>query len=104
MYMYIVCFFLQAACLWRRALIASLEFNRIVAPTFARRLGKKAWQYNIPKISQLYNLYIVRVSGVAVSVAQGLINRLEREGYVRVPMKNKRSVDYCSTIHVGVGK
>ena len=40
--------------------------------------------------------YIVHVSGVAVSVAQGLINRLEREGYVRVPMKNKRSVDYCT--------
>ena len=30
-------------------------------------------------------------AGVAVSVAQGLINKLEREGYVRVPMKNKRS-------------
>ena len=33
------------------------------------------------------------MSGVAVSVAQGLINRLEKEGYVRVPMKNKRSVE-----------
>ncbi|CAI8028534.1 hypothetical protein GBAR_LOCUS16259, partial [Geodia barretti] len=55
-----------AACLWRRAILASLEFNRVIPPPFARRLG------------------------VAVSVAQGLINRLEREGYVRVPMKNKR--------------
>ena len=36
--------------------------------------------------------YCVIYVGVAVSVAQGLINRLEREGYVRVPMKNKRSV------------
>ena len=30
--------------------------------------------------------------GVAVTVSQGLINRLEREGYVRVPMKNKKLV------------
>ena len=31
-------------------------------------------------------------AGVAVTVSQGLINRLEREGYVRVPMKNKKLV------------
>ena len=36
----------------------------------------------------MYKLFIL--SGVAVSVAQGLINRLEREGFVRVAMKNKR--------------
>jgi hypothetical protein len=66
----------QAACLWRRALVASLEFNRIIPPTFARRLG------------------------VAVSVAQGLVNRLEREGYVRVPMKNKRLGKIVNKDHI----
>ena len=30
---------MKAACLWRRAILASLEFNRVIPPPFARRLG-----------------------------------------------------------------
>ncbi|KAK6191928.1 hypothetical protein SNE40_003501 [Patella caerulea] len=56
----------QATCLWRRALLASLELNRVLAPHLARRLGVEA------------------------TVAQGLINRLEKEGYVRNAGKGKR--------------
>ena len=42
------------------------ETTRIQASSFSKRLG------------------------VEVSVAQGLINRLEREGFVRAPLKGKR--------------
>ncbi|XP_050408451.1 uncharacterized protein LOC126823579 isoform X2 [Patella vulgata] len=56
----------QATCLWRRALLASLELNRVLASHLARRLGVEA------------------------TVAQGLINRLEKEGFVRNAGKGKR--------------
>ena len=48
----VLCFSFQAACLWRRALLASLEFNRIIPPSFARRLGRH--HYN-----RLYNNMII---------------------------------------------
>uniref|UniRef100_UPI003F77871F HORMA domain-containing protein n=1 Tax=Patiria miniata TaxID=46514 RepID=UPI003F77871F len=48
---------LQATCLWRRALLAATEMDRILVPNFSRRLG------------------------VEITVAHGLINRLEKEGY-----------------------
>jgi len=60
--------YLQATCLWRRALIACTEMSRVLAPGFARRLG------------------------VEMTVAQGLLNRLEKEGYIKQPLKGKR---YC---------
>ncbi|KAL5502281.1 hypothetical protein EMCRGX_G009027 [Ephydatia muelleri] len=56
---------LQATCTWRRALLACTEVSRLVTPTFAKRLG------------------------VEMNVAQGLVNRLEREGFVRPPGKGK---------------
>ena len=61
----------QSTCLWRRALLACTETTRVVPPSFAKRLG------------------------VEISVAQGLINRLDREGYVRPPAKGKRWVSIC---------
>lgn len=60
---------IQATCLWRRALSASIEFSRILTPQFAKRLG------------------------VEMSVAQGLVNRLEREGFVKASVKGKRLVN-----------
>lgn len=56
----------QATCLWRRALVASKEFGRILASSLAHRLG------------------------VDITVAQGLINRLEKEGFVRAAARGKR--------------
>lgn len=56
----------RATCLWRRALLAATEFPRIVVPTFAKRLG------------------------VEVTVARGLVNRLEREGFCGKGGKGKR--------------
>ena len=58
--------FPQATCLWRRAILACGEMNRLFTPSFARRLG------------------------VEMTVAQGLVNRLEKEGYVRVPARGKK--------------
>ncbi|XP_064602298.1 uncharacterized protein LOC135468143 [Liolophura sinensis] len=57
---------IQATCLWRRALIACTDSTRVVAPTFSRRLG------------------------VEMTVAQGLLNRLEKEGFIKNPTKGKR--------------
>lgn len=56
----------QATCLWRRALTVCTEFKRIVAPDFAHRLG------------------------VENTVAQGLINRLEKEGFITKTGKGKK--------------
>ncbi|XP_072046719.1 uncharacterized protein [Amphiura filiformis] len=56
----------QATCLWRRALLAATETNRILIPSFARRLG------------------------VEGTVASGLVNRMEREGYCEPAKKGKR--------------
>lgn len=52
--------------MWRRALAASVEFTRIPTQQFSKRLG------------------------VEMSVAQGLINRLEREGFIKLPVKGRR--------------
>ncbi|KAK7481867.1 hypothetical protein BaRGS_00026893 [Batillaria attramentaria] len=59
-------FAVQATCLWRRALAACTEFTRMLAPALAQRLG------------------------VDTTVAQGLINRLEKEGFIRAPNKGRR--------------
>ncbi|OWF50585.1 HORMA domain-containing protein 1-like [Mizuhopecten yessoensis] len=56
----------QATCLWRRALMATSEMNRVIGPNLARRLG------------------------VEMAVAQGLMNRLEKEGFIRNAGKGKR--------------
>ncbi len=50
--------------------MACTEMKRVVAVNMARRLG------------------------VENTVAQGLINRLEKEGYLRAPGKGKRSVAF----------
>ncbi|XP_033751902.1 HORMA domain-containing protein 1-like [Pecten maximus] len=57
---------IQATCLWRRALMATSEMNRVIGPNLARRLG------------------------VEMTVAQGLMNRLEKEGFIRNAGKGKR--------------
>ncbi|WAR14021.1 hypothetical protein MAR_004126, partial [Mya arenaria] len=56
----------QATCLWRRTLTACLELDRIVAHSLATRLG------------------------VEVTVAQGLVNRLNKEGFLKPPTKPKK--------------
>ncbi|KAK3727653.1 hypothetical protein RRG08_032612 [Elysia crispata] len=56
----------QATCLWRRALMACTEFKRIVAPQLSRRLG------------------------IENTVAQGLLNRLEKEGYINCFTRGKK--------------
>ncbi|XP_076115674.1 uncharacterized protein LOC143083287 [Mytilus galloprovincialis] len=56
----------QATCLWRRTLTAVPELSRVLAPNLAKRLG------------------------VEVSVAQGLMNRLEKEGFLKSSGKNKK--------------
>ncbi|CAC5361339.1 HORMA domain-containing protein 1,HORMA domain-containing protein 2 [Mytilus coruscus] len=56
----------QATCLWRRTLTAVPELSRVLAPNLAKRLG------------------------VEVSVAQGLMNRLEKEGFIKSSGKNKK--------------
>ncbi|XP_070557964.1 uncharacterized protein [Ptychodera flava] len=57
---------IQAMCLWRRALLACTEINRLIVPQFAKRLG------------------------VEISVAHGLVNRLQKEKFVIAPNKGKR--------------
>ncbi|EDO47610.1 predicted protein [Nematostella vectensis] len=57
---------LQAAALWRRALLACSEMSRILPTTMSRRLG------------------------VEMTVAHGLVNKLEKEGFVRSAAKGKR--------------
>ncbi|XP_071150940.1 uncharacterized protein [Mytilus edulis] len=61
----------QATCLWRRTLTAVPELSRVLAPNLAKRLG------------------------VEVSVAQGLMNRLEKEGFLKSSGKNKKYVISC---------
>ena len=56
----------QAICLWRRALMACTEMNRVLAVNMSRRLG------------------------IENTVAQGLVNRLEKEGCIKAPGKGKR--------------
>ncbi|BFZ05217.1 hypothetical protein BsWGS_08256 [Bradybaena similaris] len=56
----------QATCLWRRALTTVMEFKRVVAPQLARRLG------------------------IENAVAQGLINRLEKEGFLSNSKRGKK--------------
>ncbi len=56
----------QAVCLWRRTLMACTEMNRVIAVSMSRRLG------------------------VETTVAHGLVNRLEKEGYVKAPGKGKK--------------
>ncbi|XP_071099263.1 HORMA domain-containing protein 1-like [Haliotis cracherodii] len=56
----------QATCLWRRALLACMDMNRVLAPHLARRLG------------------------IEVTVAQGLMNRLEKEKFIKNPGKGKK--------------
>ncbi|XP_041365115.1 HORMA domain-containing protein 1-like isoform X2 [Gigantopelta aegis] len=56
----------QATCLWRKALMACLESSRVLAPQLARRLG------------------------IEVTIAQGLVNRLEKEGFVQNQKRGKR--------------
>lgn len=59
---------LKATCLWRRALLACMDMNRVLAPHLARRLG------------------------IEVTVAQGLMNRLEKEKFIKNPGKGKKQV------------
>ena len=54
----------QSTCLWRRTLHACLDLSRMQPSGLARRLG------------------------VGVTVAQGIIERLEHEGYLR-PRKKR---------------
>jgi ribosomal protein S25 len=54
--------------LWRRTLVAIPEMNKILAPNLAKRLG------------------------VEVAVAQGLMNRLEKEGFIKSSGRNKKYV------------
>lgn len=53
-------------CLWRRTLHACSDLTRLLIPGLARRLG------------------------VEVGVAQGIMERLESEGYVRPPTKGRK--------------
>ena len=71
----------QTMCLWRRALHTCTSMTRLVIPDFARRLG------------------------VEMPVAQGLVNRLEKEGVVKQATKgtkkkyvrnNLKSIIKCS--------
>ena len=57
---------IQAICLYRRALMACTEMNRVLAVNMSRRLG------------------------VETAVAQGVVNRLEKEGFIKAPGKGKR--------------
>lgn len=74
---------MQATCLWRRALMATSEMNRVIGPNLARRLG------------------------VEMSVAQGLMNRLEKEGFIRNAGKGKRlgkMVEKSKILNEGIPK
>ncbi|XP_071955838.1 uncharacterized protein [Antedon mediterranea] len=57
---------IQSTCLWRRTLLSVSEISRIHAPNLAKKLC------------------------VEITVAQGLINRLEKEGYCKTTEKGKR--------------
>ncbi|KAK2569407.1 hypothetical protein P5673_006333, partial [Acropora cervicornis] len=57
---------LQATCLWRRTLLACSDLNRILPTNLARCLK------------------------VEMSIAQGLVKRLEKEGFVRSTSRGKR--------------
>ncbi|CAB4016280.1 Hypothetical predicted protein, partial [Paramuricea clavata] len=57
---------LQTTCLWRRALVACRKTARLTAPKFAERLG------------------------VELTVAQGLMKRMQNEGFLRQAAKGKR--------------
>lgn len=57
---------IQGTCLWRRTLVAIPEMNKILAPNLAKRLG------------------------VEVAVAQGLMNRLEKEGFIKSSGRNRK--------------
>lgn len=52
--------------MWRRALLATRDMNRILAVNMSKRLG------------------------IENTVAQGLVNRLEKEGYIKAPGRGKR--------------
>jgi hypothetical protein len=54
---------LQSVCLWRRTLIMCLNMNRVQAHALAKRMN------------------------IEQNIAQGLMNRLEREGYIQLPAK-----------------
>lgn len=57
---------IQTTCLWRRALMAATESSRVIAPSLAKRLG------------------------IEVNIAHGLIDRLEKEGFVKNAGKGKK--------------
>jgi len=57
---------IKADCLWRRTLVSVLEATRILAPNLSKRLG------------------------VPVAIATSLLNRLEKEGFVKAGGKAKR--------------
>lgn len=57
---------LQSVCLWRRTLHACCDLTRLVTPGLARRLG------------------------VGHGIAQDMMDRLEREGYIRPPAKGRK--------------
>ena len=57
---------LKATCLWRRTLVACLDMTKILAPLLAKRLGTE------------------------MTVAVGLMNRLEKEGFLKSAGKGKR--------------
>ena len=59
---------IQTICLYRRALMACTDMNRVLAVTMSRRLG------------------------VETAVAQGVVNRLEKEGFIKTPGKGKRQL------------
>lgn len=74
---------IQATCLWRRALIACLGLTRVLAPVLAKRLGTE------------------------MTVAQGLMNRLDKEGFLKSAGKGKKLgklVDKEKITNVGIPK
>lgn len=71
----------QATCLWRRTLVACLDLNRVLAPVLAKRLGTE------------------------MTVAQGLMNRLDKEGFLKNAGKGKKLgklVDKDKIIKIGI--
>jgi len=65
----------QSICLWRRVLSVLTEFKKIVTPQLARRLG------------------------IEHTVAQGLINRLEKEGYISTGKKKGKKKELGSVVN-----
>lgn len=57
---------LQATCIWRRTILACSDLNRILPTNLARYLN------------------------IEMSIAQGLVKRLEKEGFIRSTLKGKR--------------